>query len=73
MILGYMPMPDDFRYREVAIRGKPNHQEGDDFLRRHPRMMSAKRAKIFSPFDALKGFQEALEKEERRTEGNRRP
>ena len=32
----------------------------------HPRMSLADRAKIFIPFDALKGFREALEEQERK-------
>ena len=58
--VGVMPMPVDFRYREVFLRGRPQHARYDDFGARHPKMACAKRAKIFSPFDALKGFQEAL-------------
>lgn len=53
-------IPEDFRYREVLRRGKPIHDKFDSFSIRHPSMPLAKRAKIFSPFDALKGFDEAI-------------
>ena len=53
-------IPDGFRYREVFLRGKPQHERFDDFGVKHPKMSCGKRAKIFSPFDALKGFNEAV-------------
>ena len=53
-------IPDDFRYREVFLRGKPQHERFDEFGARHPKMTCGKRAKIFAPFDALKGFNEAV-------------
>ena len=53
-------IPEDFRYREVLLRGKPVHDRFDSFSIRHPSMPLEKRAKIFSPFDALKGFNEAI-------------
>ena len=62
--VGVMPMPVDFRYREVFLRGRPQHARYDDFGARHPKMACAKRAKIFSPFDALKGFNEAVSSKE---------
>ena len=58
--VGAMTMPADFRYREVCLKGKPRHERFDSFLIRHPRMDAGRRAKIFSPFDALKGFNEAV-------------
>ncbi len=58
--IGVMPMPADFRYRKVFLKGKPGHGGNDPFLIRHPRMDRGHRAKIFSPFDALKGFGEAV-------------
>ena len=60
MTVGYMPMPPDFRYRSVFLKGKPRHGEWDPFALRHPAMDRGRRAKIFSPFDALKGFSEAV-------------
>ena len=53
-------IPNGFRYREVFLRGKPQHERFDDFEAKHPRMPCGKRAKIFAPFDALKGFNEAV-------------
>ena len=53
-------IPKGFRYSEVLRRGKPVHEKFDSFSIRHPSMPLEKRAKIFSPFDALKGFREAI-------------
>lgn len=53
-------MPEGFPYREVFLRGKPQHERFDDFDAKHPKMPCGKRAKIFAPFDALKGFNEAV-------------
>ncbi len=58
--IGYMRMPDDFRYREIAVRGRPQHRRFDDFSIKHPRMDTGHRAKIFAPFDALTGFSDAV-------------
>ncbi len=58
--IGVMAMPADFRYREVFLKGKPRHDRYDPFRIRHPRMNRGHRAKIFAPFDALKGFNEAV-------------
>lgn len=58
--VGYMSMPDGFRYREVFLKGKPQHEMYDKFSVKHPKMDVGKRAKIFAPFDALKGFNEAI-------------
>ncbi|MBQ9580627.1 MAG: hypothetical protein IJR23_05580 [Lachnospiraceae bacterium] len=54
-----------FRYSEVLKRGKPTHEDFDSFIIEHPRMPLEKRAKIFLPFDALKGFSEKLALRER--------
>ena len=54
-------MPADFKYVDVLRHGKPIHKQRDVFLIKHPAMELGKRAKIFSPFDALKGFTEAVE------------
>lgn len=64
MVLGYMPMPANFRYREVALRGRPQHKGWDAFSIKHPPMPASRWAKIFSPFDALKGFSEAVSSKE---------
>lgn len=58
--IGYMPMPVSFSYRDVFFRGKPKHEKYDDFSLKHPKMDVGHRAKIFAPFDALKGFNEAV-------------
>ena len=58
--IGVMPMPAGFKYREVFLKGKPRHDYNDPFLIRHPRMPAGRRAKIFAPLDALRGFNEAV-------------
>ena len=64
--LGSMPMPEGFRYAEVLRRGKPQHgipenyATYDTFYIKHPPMAVSRRAKIFAPFDALRGFSEAV-------------
>ena len=62
--VGVMQVPADFRYLDVFLKGKPQHDRDDPFRIRHPKMPCDKRAKIFSPFDALKGFSEALAAQE---------
>ena len=59
-MIGVMPMPENFKYAGVCRKGKPQHDFYDTFRIRHPKMPSGKRAKIFAPFDALKGFSEAI-------------
>lgn len=58
------PYPANFRYRDVYEKGKPDHSTMDSFAIKHPPMPLSRRAKIFSPFDALKGFSEELKKRE---------
>ena len=58
--IGVMSMPIDFRYRDVFLKGKPQHDRFDSFRAKHPSMDVGRRAKLFSPFDALKGFNEAI-------------
>ena len=58
--IGVMAMPAGFQYSEVFLKGKPRHEQYDNFLVRHPRMDVGKRAKIFAPFDALRGFDFAI-------------
>ena len=60
-MIGYMPPPTEFKYADVIRHGKPVHAVNDSFAVKHPAMALGKRAKIFSPFDALKGFTEAVE------------
>ena len=65
-LVGYMPMPAGFPYADVFRRGRPRHgQPGkyatyDAFYAKHPPMKTSHRAKIFAPFDALRGFNEAV-------------
>ena len=60
MTVGSMSMPADFKYRSIFMKGKPEHSKLDAFLLKHPIMSSGQRAKIFSSFDALKGFSDAV-------------
>lgn len=59
-MIGAMAMPANFQYRDVFIKGYPQHERFDSFRLKHPAMDYGRRAKIFSPFDALKGFSEAV-------------
>lgn len=59
-MIGEMPMPADFRYRQILRKGRPQHSRTDAFRIRHPSMDTTHRAKIFAPFDALRGFGEAV-------------
>ena len=54
------PLPQNFRYRETYLQGRPQHQKADPFRVRHPLMDIGRRAKIFAPFDALRGFSAAI-------------
>ena len=67
-MVGSMAMPANYRYQNVVARGRPQHDKWDDFRIKHPPMARNQRAKIFNPFDALRGFQEALEEKEVRYE-----
>lgn len=58
--LGYMDMPADFPYKQVLQKGRPRHDGADPFRIRHPKMETGRRAKIFAPFDALRGFSDAI-------------
>ncbi len=62
--IGVMPMPADFKYMDVLKKGKPQHEQFDSFSIRHPQMACSKRAKIFAPFDALRGFNFAISRKE---------
>lgn len=59
-MIGAMAMPLNFRYRDVFLKGKPRHDRCDSFRIRHPEMPPGKRAKLFAPFDALRGFDFAI-------------
>lgn len=63
-MIGIMSMPANFKYREVSRKGRPRHEKFDDFWRKHPPMPPARWAKIFSPFDALDGFDERIAEKE---------
>ena len=64
--VGYMQMPAGFAHADIFMNGRPRHglagkvQTYDAFYRKHPPMDVVHRAKIFAPFDALRGFSEAI-------------
>ena len=62
--IGVVRIPLEFRYSETLRFGRPNHKKFDEFYRKHPFMSVSKRAKIFAPFSALKGFDEAISDKE---------
>ena len=62
--LGKMLVPKNFKYTDVLQRGRPQHGKWDSFQRRHPPMTVEHWAKIFSPFDALDGFDERIAEKE---------
>ena len=68
--IGVVPKPEDFRYDSVLQNGKPEHH-GDYFSIRHPLMSPGRRAKIFAPFAALRGFEEEVSSKEVRYEEKR--
>ena len=47
-------------YADIRGACRPVH-EGDAFAARHPRMPLSERAKIFSPFAAVKGYDSAID------------
>ena len=49
-----------FKYRDIIDKERPVH-DGDEFEARHPKMPREARAKIFAPFAALKGYEEAID------------
>ena len=49
------------QYRIALAAGRPKHTRCDDFSLRHPPMQLEQRAKIFSPFSALRGFEQAID------------
>ncbi len=63
-MIGYMPMPADFKYKDVFQKGQPVHTPFDAFRLKHPSMTPGHRAKIFAPFDALIGFDDAIASKE---------
>ena len=70
-MIGYMTMPADFKYKSIFLKGRPQHKEYDPFRRKHPSMEHGRRAKIFAPFDALKGFSDAVASKETLYENQR--
>lgn len=52
-----------FEYADIINRVRPIHK-ADRFSYKYPRMSSEKRAKIFAPFAALSGYDDALAEQE---------
>ena len=59
-MIGTVAIPPDFKYMDAFLQGRPQHDRYDRFSIRHPKMDAGKRAKIFAPFDALRGFSFAI-------------
>ncbi len=55
-----LTVPNDFKYKRGFDKGKPIHDPDDPFYIKHPKMDLSRRAKIFAPFDALRGFDAAV-------------
>ena len=55
-----MVIPTGFKYKDVYERGRPQHKTWDSFKLKHPPMSASRWAKIYAPFDALKGFDDAI-------------
>ena len=51
------------RYEKLLASERPAHDQ-DAFSAKHPPMPREKRAKLFAPFDALTGYNEALDEQE---------
>ena len=47
-------------YKDIIDKQRPVH-DGDEFEAHHPKMSIENRAKIFAPFAALKGYEEAID------------
>lgn len=62
--LGFMTMPSSFKYQNTIKKGFPGHTGWDPFLLKHPSMGASRWAKIFAPFDALKGFNDTIQAKE---------
>ena len=56
--------PEGYKYRDVFLKGRPQHDRFDSFSIRHPKMALGKRAKIFAPFAALRGYDEEIASKE---------
>ncbi|MCR5663768.1 MAG: hypothetical protein K6G17_02700 [Oscillospiraceae bacterium] len=61
------------KYKYAFCRERPEHRLPDDFAVRHPKMKLSQRAKIFSPFSALRGFEEAIDSKLERYVGRIEP
>ena len=62
---------ENFKYRDVILKGKPRHSTDDPFSVRHPKMDLSRRAKLFAPFDALRGFSAAVIAKDERYEAKK--
>lgn len=54
------------KYADILPMERPQSEES---LRKHPRMSLQNRAKIFSPFAALRGYDEQLAEERKKIDG----
>ena len=58
------------KYLKVLQKGRPTHEKDDSFSVKHPPMPLSRRAKIFLPLDALKGFDEELRQKDAAAEAD---
>ena len=56
-----MEQTAETKYAYAFSRCRPEHGRCDEFSLRHPKMPLGQRAKTFSPFSALRGFEEAID------------
>jgi len=59
-----MRIPKDFKYMDILLKGRPTHDKRSEFYAKHPPMPASRWAKIFAPFDALRGFNECIVEQE---------
>jgi len=66
-------IPADFKYKDILLKGRPVHDRYDPFRIEHPPMPASRWAKIYAPFDALRGFNEAIQSKNIQYEERRIP
>ena len=57
-------IPATFKYKDILFKGRPVHDKNSAFYAKHPPMPASRWAKIFAPFDALRGFNECIAEQE---------
>ena len=57
-------VPASFKYKDILFLGRPIHDRHSAFYAQHPPMPASRWAKIYAPFDALRGFNECIAEQE---------